>query len=354
MKNFLSVIFVFIFSLTAHADLYDIKDIPIEAELTSAKEARTAAITNGQVDAFWSLMQKMISAEDLSRVPFLESETVSNLVQNISLTNEKTTATRYRATLGVRFYPDKIQSFLTENQIPFLKRSLPPTLVIPVFQEGDETLLLTDNNPLYTYFKENPLFSEDETPLPIGDLEEIALTGTAWDNQDYHTFLSLAEKYAVYRVMLFILRQQGPYITVTTKTFSKNNPEPTESVFEFTDPLGDFKSLMPIISKSVWDKQQADWRAENTNDLQAPLNYWIRVPITRLATWHTIRQKLEKTDELKHFDIRAFRKNEVFLLIRYKGTSDMLNAQLKKSGLALSLSDIDGLWDLTFNTQETP
>ena len=151
MKKFLTTIIGLIFSLTAQADLYDIDGIAIEAELTSAKEARSIAINDGQMDAFWQLMQKMVSPEDLSRIPFLEQGTVSQFVQNVSLTNEKTTTTRYIATLGVRFYPDKIQSFLTELQIPFLQRSLPPTLIIPCFQKADEILLLTDNNPVYNY-----------------------------------------------------------------------------------------------------------------------------------------------------------------------------------------------------------
>lgn len=355
MKNFLSIIFVFIFSLTAHADLYDIDGISIEAELSSAKEARSIAIADGQADAFWRLMQKMVSPEDLARVPFLEQENIAQFVQNVSLTNEKTTPTRYIATLGVRFYPDKIQTFLTENQIPFLQRSLPTTLIIPVFQKGNDTLLLTDNNPVYTYFKENT--SSDLPPyivLPVGDLEEITLTQTAWENQDYPSFLALAEKYDTQRILFFIIRQNGPHITVITRVFSKETLQPNELLFEQTDPMGNITASMPVITQKVWALQESTWRKENTNDLQAPLIYWIRVPITHLTDWNHIQKLLDKAEFLNHFDVRAFRKNEVFLLIQYKGSSDMLNEQLKKIDLHLELSTIDGLWDLTFTTQETP
>lgn len=348
MKKILTILSGLIFSLTAYADLYDIDGISIEAELTSAKEARPVAIANGQTDAFWILMQKMISAEDLQRVPFLEQDAIADLVQNVSLTNEKTTATRYKATLGVRFNSEKIQTFLTQAQIPFLQHEYPQTLIIPIFQQGENIHLLTDNNPVYTYLKEKPLSAA--TPVPLGDLEEIALTQTAWETQDYQTFLSLAERYNAKRVLLFILKQQGPYITVITKTFSQEDTRPSETLFEFLDPIGNLNMLMPDISKNIWNKQESDWRAANTNDLQAPLIYWIRVPITRLTEWNTIQKKLDKADFLNRFDIRAFRKNEVFLLIQYKGTSDMLNEQLQKLGLHLDFSDIDGLWDLTNNT----
>ena len=211
MKKFLAILIGIVFSSTVQADLYDIGGIAIEAELTSAKEARSIAINDGQVDAFWQLMQKMVSPEDLSRIPFLEQEAIAQFVQNVSLTNEKTTATRYIATLGVRFYPDKIQSFLTELQVPFLQRSLPPTLIIPCFQKAGETLLLTDNNPVYNYLKGNHLSTiAPYTTLPVGDLEEITLTQTAWENQDYSSFLSLAEKYDTQRVLLLIIKQTGP------------------------------------------------------------------------------------------------------------------------------------------------
>ena len=354
MKKFLSILTGLIISLTANADLYDVSDIPIKAELTSAREARSVAIANGQIDAFWSLMQKLISPEDLQRVPFLEQDAVANLVQNVSLTDEKTTSTRYMATLGVRFYPERVQTFLTEAQIPFLQRSFPTTLIIPVFEKDDEIHILTDNNPLYGYFKENPLSENaSETLIPVGDLEEIASTQSAWENQDDTAFLSLAEKYNASQILLFILKQQGPYINAVIKTFSNKNPQPTESLFEFVDPLGNLSALLPQITQEVWQQQQENWRQANTNDLQAPLIYWIRVPITHLKQWHAIQTKLEQADFLNHFDIRAFRKDEVFLVIRYKGTSDMLNTQLQKSGLQLTLSDIDGLWDLTEYKGET-
>jgi hypothetical protein len=355
MKKFLSIITGLVFSLTAQADLYNISDIPIKAELASAREARSVAIANGQIDAFWALMQKLILPEDLQRVPFLEQDAVANLVQNVSLTDEKTTATRYMATLAVRFYPDRIQTFLTEAQIPFLQRAFPPTLIIPVFEKDDETLLLTDNNPIYNYLKENPLSENtSETLIPLGDLEEITLAQSAWENQDNTAFLSLAEKYDASQILLFIVKQKGPYINVIIKTFSDKIAQPVEALFEFTDPLGNLTALMPQIAQEVWKQQQEDWRQANTNDLQTPLIYWIRIPITHLKQWHTIQTKLEQTDFLNQFEIRAFRKDEVFLLIRFKGTSDMLNEKLQKSGLQLTISDIDGLWDLTEYKGDTP
>ena len=47
----------------ARADLYQVTGVPINAELTSAKEARMAAIENGETDAFWALMKKMVAPE---------------------------------------------------------------------------------------------------------------------------------------------------------------------------------------------------------------------------------------------------------------------------------------------------
>ena len=135
------------------ADLYEVRDIPVSAELNSPSEAREMAIANGQVDAFWKLMQKMVSESDLQNVPMMDTEKVLDLVQNVSLSDEKATATKYMATLTVHFKPTAVQDFLTQNRIPFLIQDLTPTVVIPVFQKDGETFLLDDNNPVYQFLK---------------------------------------------------------------------------------------------------------------------------------------------------------------------------------------------------------
>ena len=156
----------------ARADLYQVSGISVAAELNSANEAREVALANGQVEAFWQLMRKMAVPSELQKIPVLSQDEVVNLVQNVSIADEKTTATKYMATISVRFKAKETQDFLTENQVPFLIQAPPSYVVIPVFKRGSQILLLEEDNPVFAFLKQ--FFINSKTSLYFSSFKYIS------------------------------------------------------------------------------------------------------------------------------------------------------------------------------------
>ena len=329
----------------ARADLYRVSGIPISAELSSAKEARTAAIENGEADAFWALMKKMVEPDNQQQIPMPAEEDVHKWVQTVSLANEKNTATKYMADLSVRFDDAKIQAFLTQNNIPFLTKDLPDTVIVPVFRDGESIRTLEEQNPFYSYLKDHPVKNELwKGILPAGDLEEIVLTRRVVDEGNKADLSELADKYGAEMIMLIQISQAGPYVTADV-SYVPAQPSMDYRV-DVLATSGRIASVLPDLWQKIIRKQEQKWKEWKTQNFESQMTFWIQVPIQNLSQWTSLYRKLKKADFMEGLTVRGFRPNEVWISFRYKGTSTDLNKQLRSLGLWLTIGDQNGFWVL--------
>jgi len=330
----------------ASADLYTVSNIPIAAELNSAKEARSAAIQNGQTDAFWALMKKMVDPENLQLVPGPTEEEIVDWVQHVSLANEKNTATKYMATLTVRFHENKIRDFLTAHQIPFLTQELPSAVVVPVWQREGNILSLEDRNLIYTYLRDQYASdTDDKIVIPAGGLEEILWVKEAFDNKNSSVFKNFSDKYETETVLVLTLDEEENNIKIGIHYVPAEPALETERELQIS--AARFPDVFPNMWNQIVTERRERWKRLKTQNFELAMTFWVQVPITQLSDWRTIRQKLEKAKALENLVVRGFRPGEIWITWQYKGTSVELNRQLKPLGLYLDVSDVGGAWVLT-------
>ena len=84
----------------ANANIYQVSDIQIMAEQETTAAARDVAILQGQTDAFWKLMQRMVLPENQEKIPYPNQTELNSWVKTFSLSDEKTTPTKYMARIS--------------------------------------------------------------------------------------------------------------------------------------------------------------------------------------------------------------------------------------------------------------
>ena len=125
MKKILMGIVTF-FSVSAFAsNFYVQSDILVSGEGKSVLEAQTNAVSEGQKKAFLMLLKKIAPTVDITQ---FETVDVAPLVQDVSLSDEKVSATTYKGNLSVRFKSEPIYELLAGQNEPFLT-SLPEAML---------------------------------------------------------------------------------------------------------------------------------------------------------------------------------------------------------------------------------
>ena len=342
---------------TVRADIYDVVAIPIVAEEDSAQVARTVAIRNGETEAFQNLMDKMLTPDHKNGLVLPAEADIVDMVQNVSLSNEKYTATKYMADLGVRFHPQKIQVFLAAQHIPYLTEELPVTVVVPVWHECNritvpeenhsvracQIRVLEEDNPVYAYLKntENPA----DIRIPVGDLEEMVRAAALTDGTDLQAAEFLQEKYGAGQVMILTVIPDETGQKYATVRFipddaalsAEMKPIPVSEMIDGRSDIGE-------LWHAVLSQRELVWRTVKTEDLNLPDLFWVRVPVRRLADWVAIQKKLNKAFE--NIQIYGFRPNVVLLGVPYKGTAGALQRDMNRIGYELTADGTMDVWIL--------
>ena len=232
----------------AAANLYQVANVPIAAEVGTAMEARDIAIANGQVDAFWVLLRKMVQSDDLTKLPLVGQDEVVNFVQNVSLSDEKTTATKYMASMTVTFKPRAVQDFLTENQVPFLVQAPPTALVVPVYRHGADVWLVEADSPVYTALRNvvsaNGLF---EWVLPESDPDTAEMIRAAWSAPESDLWRDILSGVGVGRVFLWeVIQEHRDSLLICVPRFLTN-------MDNISNEVKTFWKYSLLRNQSAWD-----------------------------------------------------------------------------------------------------
>lgn len=335
MKLFLGIIGCFLAaSLTAEASLYRVPAVPVSAEAPTASEARAMALAGGQTDAFWALMRKMVAPQRLEDIPVLSQEQITHLVQDVSIADEKTTPTHYRASISVRFKPKDIQDFLTERRVPFLTQAPPRFVVVPLMRTPAGVWTLEEGNPLYLFLKSGAADSAlYRFSVPVGDLTEIKLAQQAVETQNMALLLPLIEMYDAEQVLVVTLELADAIAQFSTATVPADRAQTQDISFRILATEETIGQLLPQAWAKIVSDLEKKWRLAKTNNLETPQIFWAEVPVAHLSEWTQIRRKLEEASFLDGFALRAFRPKQALIEMKYKGAGEQLQERFREVDL---------------------
>ena len=113
--------------------------VKVDATADSAAAARTMARTDGQRHALDDVIQRLTGSTDLSKLPKLDDQTITDMVDSFEVANEKMSNVRYLADYTFHFRGSRIRQLLRNAGIAFSENPGKPVIVVPVFQDGDKT-----------------------------------------------------------------------------------------------------------------------------------------------------------------------------------------------------------------------
>ncbi len=314
--------------------------VKVDATADSAAAARTTARTEGQRRALDEVIQRLTGSTDLSKLPKLDDQTITNLVDSFEVADEKMSQVRYLADYTFHFRRSRIRQLLRNADIAFSDTPEKPVVVVPVLQDGDKLMLWDDPNPWRDAWNEAPAASgPTKLSLPLGGVGDLtAIDAEQARSGDAQALSDIAQHNGgdVALVALAAERRQDGRLAgldISLKRYRLGQPgdSRTDSVDAHPgESDGDF--FKRAVVAAVADIEHG---AAPPADKEASLA--VTVPIASLGDWVELQRRLAAVPGIRRVDLLSLSRQQAKVQIRYVGSPEAL-----KSSLAQADLDLDG------------
>ena len=331
----------------ARADLYSINGIKVDETAQDAVQAKRKALDGGQLLAFQTLMHRLTRARDRAALPEIKPGDISRLMDSMSVDGERTSGTRYIATLNIRFRPEQIRDFLLQFNVSYADVQAPGVLLLTIWQGAGKPTIWDPPNPwreawaaLNVENSITPLF------MPLGDLTDIStLTATDVLSGNEEKLQKIRDRYAVESVLVTVAEKQpGDAVRVTVRGATSVGPVEYDNVFP-GDGSGNPDAALGQAARIVLTGIEDEWKAKNLQSgRQGGGGMTVAVPFTSIGEWNDIRRRIESTIGIGSVSVRRLSSQGAVVDIVFSGDLGELDSQLTQSGF--KLTDIGDTWVL--------
>jgi len=336
-------------SVSAHAAaprLFEVSGITVDVTADSAAVARAQALAEGEKKAFDALLKRLTLQAYHKRLPNITAAQITGLIQDFAVAEEKASSVRYIAKLNYRFRAEGVRALLDEYGLPFAESASKPIVILPVYQAAGALLLWDDPNPWRTAWEQ---FVKSETTqglvptiLPTGDLNDVRSIGAEQAIEgDMQRLEEIARRYEAGDVVVAhgILRMDSynglPELEVYLTRFGSALQEHTVVKSFTSEPGDDISDMLNRAVVQLSTQIEDNWKQDNLIQAGSAQVLPISVPVSGLADWVRVRDRLNGVAIVRRADQVLMRRDEVRVNLHFIGDAEQLALSLDQADLVL-------------------
>lgn len=339
---------------SAQGEMFTVRAVAVDETAETAAAARQAAIAAGHRRAFGRLIERLVPADQMTKVPSLESAQVEAYVLDFSVADERTSAVRYLAELTFRFNAEEVRTLLRQNDVNFAETVSKPVLVLALLAtEGESPVLWLAPNPWRDAWAQRPL-DDGLVPLlvPLGDLRDLgAIDAASAEAGDAASLSAIAEAYGAGAVLVTQATVSGDLfagsgrLSVVSKRYEQGQIPATtrESVVQLPDESE--QAFFVRAADQVDAALQEVWKRENVLQFGNQRSIVVFVPLDGLTDLLEVRQRIERVAAIQQSSVTSLSRGEAELQLSFVGNEQRLTRALAQRDLFLSLRE-DSNWEL--------
>ena len=331
MKQIFKFVFLLMFFMAgvAQADLYTAENVEMSGEGANPVEAKNNAITAGELDAFNQVIIGLVGADNQAFVERPSDEDILSYVRDISIVEEKNTATSYWGKMNVRFKEKAIQELLQKNNQTYVKKAPPVYWLIPVWRQGGDVWTLEDENPFYQVLKGQNKVSDFTTMiLPDGDVREVVAVTGALNNQDFSEVNVMALRNNAEQVLMIAIE----YAPDGSWKMSPESYPGTENAFYGLSVSGVGTQTLLDGWTRLNNKMALVWQEKNRVNQLDDTIYYARLKVGQASDWRTLEKEFKKMVFLENLILQGAMPGQLLLRFNYAKSPFELTNQLDKVG----------------------
>ena len=335
----------------AAADMFTVAPVAVDETAETAAAARDVALTKGQQRALRRLLERLTLKVDHGRLPSLDAGAVAELVSGIGIDEEKSSATRYIASLSVAFKKDEMRRLLRGHGIPFSEARSKPLLVLPVLRAAGAVRLWQSPNPWREAWSNVRTGADAPVPLivPAGELADIAALGAEQALAgDARPLTAIAGRYGVADVLVAFaeidvdLATRVRRLQVSLRRHGLTGPSAVVESFSSTEGESE-AALIERVAAAIAGGIQERWKAETLIRFDRERSLSAVVPLRGLRDWLVVRQRLGGNSLVRRVELTALSVEGARIVLHYWGDVARLTVALAQSDLRL-VEDAAGFW----------
>ena len=338
------------------ADLFEARDIPVDATADTVTDAREQAFTEGRIAALRIVLGQIAAKEDLERLTRPSSVQIVEMVRDFSVANERNSAVRYLADLTVRFNAEAVRDLLRAAEILFTEVVSRPLVLLPLYSENEVAppILWEEGNPWWEAFaKVESVPGLVPLILPAGDLEDAQLTVSQITQRDKPALEALAARYGAGGVVVAWAVGGTPGVAPLRIALTEfrglaapgdlslraavTGRESREDMFE---------NAVVAVANAVSDI----WKRHSSVTKHEPVQVTVLAFLTGLKDWLRIKDGLRYLPLASDVELQAMTRDRAQATFRYGGDPLILGQAFAQQGL-IAVQD-GGAWMLRLPGQD--
>lgn len=339
------------FSAARDSALYTVENVKTDVTSDNAVKAREEALAKARRKAFNTLSERVLDEEARSKVSNIDDITISSLINNFEIVNEKLSNVRYIATVNVTFSKDAINSYFYNTGESYTTSVRRPFLVLPWYVRGQRANLWQDNNPWSIAWQMMAQSGQSVTPfqMPMGDIMDI---------RDY----SVSNPYGYQGEQLENLKARYDVDDVIMAIAEEQNSQLVIQLYETS--MGTPSLLTTLnIARSAYDNTvyrrgveqslaflRSDWKAKTAISTQQPAqSIAVTARYSGLNGWMTLRDLLKDVHGIESTDIKSVSPQKADITINYRGDIQNLALVLDQYNIALIQTPVQRPQNYAYN-----
>jgi hypothetical protein len=346
-------------------ELFTVEGVVVDVTADSALAARDQAFEKAQIDAFTVLAGRMLPETSMDSFKAPDAATVSAMVQDYEVTNEKLSSVRYIGTYTISFRPKAVERYLNVQGATYTNVVSAPLVILPFYQVSGRNYLWS---PYNVWMKAWNRAGTSGVPVPvivpIGDLEDVSDIG---DDDvfgyDPDKLAALLKRYDAGDAVIAIAMPDGNLlkagegdaaangaVTISLYRTDRGSPEHVREMVVQGQP-GD--TLGKLLDRGVAEVQTAlkqNWK-EKTAVAAAPATARIvtdksivaRVKINSLEEWAAAQKAIGRVNAVSSMELKSLSPKEALVELFFRGDEDMLRSAFAQSGITLGSPQYGGV-----------
>lgn len=352
------------------ADIYTIYNVEIDETSRNVATSRDRALLKGQRSALEGLFRRIILISDREKLPSFTDGEVTDFISGYEINDERRSSVRYLASLVVHFDRDKINTILSEYQIPFAETLGTAVSVLPVLEEAGALRLWEKDNKWRLAWQEYDM---------INNLVPIETPEPSLKNRMYISALQ-AKTDDQRTIQSFVRENRLNDLIIATATVKKDNADENlildirlkrnDLNLAEADVVKDLEVMVPAYDENgvtnidalyvAGVEAASDW-VDDLWKSKVLVRYGLASKIAAKGTlnkiddWLIMQRQLKKVNLVRNVNLKSITINNIDLEIEFAGEPEQLALSLAQQGLMLEQNEQNQLWTIglaNFNSSE--